>query len=135
MTLERIPSFGGSLVSGSEYFVEDFLNGLFYMFIDEREPTQQPNIRKIKGSIEDLLGSSTFEGEISPTFIKFTKKYDKEAIAVNGAAPEEVNYSGELYDGEFYEGTYTVVNGTIKGVKGDWQGRFVMWPTVDEERN
>jgi hypothetical protein len=109
--------------------------GLFLLFIDESQQVGNTNIRKVKGRIEDRMGHSTFDGEFGGHFVQFLKTYDEESIRENGAAPHGVMYKGERFEGQKYKGTFTVINGTSKGVRQDWHGEFEMRPVAKVEEN
>ncbi len=74
-------------------------HGYFEMFVDTRGANGN-----ISGTIEDLIGSATFEGIVSDGEIRFRKKYIAHSP---DALREEIDYVGRK-SGRFYRGNYGV---------------------------
>ncbi len=76
---------------------------------------------KIFGTIEDTLGSATFDGEITPNKIIFDKKY----IHSNGIKPAEpIHYEGKK-SCSIYEGNYKALMTCFEIYN---QGTFILEP-------
>lgn len=74
-------------------------HGFFKLYVD------QMNGETFTGSIEDTLGSARCEGVLRDGAVRFTKRYDPDAILASGW-PVPIVYEGRrLLDGR-YEGTY-----------------------------
>ena len=104
----------------------NLMSGDFELYISERKSKDDGNAEYIRGIITEELGKATFEGEISPGIIRFTKLYSKEAIE-KGGHNDRIEYAGNASDSG-YTGLFTVVNGHVMdGSIGNWQGTFYMW--------
>lgn len=91
--------------------------GLFFMYIQERK--REGSKEKIAGRIIDTIGNASFYGEIDENCIKFTKKYDKEAISL-GAYHDEILYKSEN-NKEIIRGGFL-----LRGLDQSYFERFVM---------
>lgn len=80
---EKNPNFIGNFDHG-------FSKGIFEMYIDENEGGN------IKGKIEDVYGTATFEGVLSDTEISFTKHYLTEKSSVE-ASDCDLEYKGKYH--------------------------------------
>jgi hypothetical protein len=95
--------------------------GYFELFIEER------NGNKVQGTIEDLLGTATFQGTITNKKIKFVKRYDSENSTPD-AIKDHLTYETEVTDenGKFM-GFYT--GGGIRG-----KSQFTSFSLVKKEQ-
>ena len=112
-----------------ELYLKVILNflGRFDMHILKRELCG--NGERLEGKITDDIGEATFEGEIDESRIRFTKRYDEEAIANGGA--RIINYEGRRIKDGVYTGKFTVVTGNPPG----WQGDFIMVAPINPLTN
>lgn len=88
--------------------------GLFELYITKKDEDDQ-----VQGTIEDCLGSATFEGWITKREASFTQNYTK---AIPQAAKGEIVYSGFSDDAQNYAGDFKV----YEPERGSYTGSFRM---------
>ena len=91
--------------------------GLFELFIDSVKKSGNGTCL-ISGTIEDCLGTATFEGCLSPKKIEFTKKYIPGKSS--STLEERINYFG-FFDDREINGTYSTGNIYPHSVKGNFK--------------
>lgn len=67
--------------------------GYFEMFV------QRNNNGKVSGTIEDLLGSAVFDGELTPSHFNFKKEY---RLSVSSACEGAIGYRADRQEKEFH---------------------------------
>jgi len=130
--MKRLPDFVGTWSLGEEDFFDIMGYGSFEMYIIEKRQIKE-GAEFIKGIIKDYFGESTFEGELNSNTIRFTKKYNPEAI-INGGHKDIIEYEAKEVDDK-YLGEYTVINGTNGGIPQDWKHPFMMRKHFDPSMN
>lgn len=80
---EKSPNYIGN-------FDHDYSKGVFEMYIERNEGGN------IRGTIEDVYGTATFEGVLSHTEISFTKHYIPEKSSVE-ASDSDLEYKGKYH--------------------------------------
>lgn len=94
---KKIKAENPDYIGSWEPFVADqFGYGIFAVFIKEKKDS------KIKGTIKDCLGKSTFEGNLTEQEISFKKRYSPQAIK-KGGYDGEIIYKGMKFSNELYE--------------------------------
>ncbi len=73
--------------------------GLFEMYV-EKDTEEEPGVRSISGTMEDVIGTAFFDGAITHDAISFTKEYERASVDA-GAFPRPMYYVAKLEDGVY----------------------------------